>query len=219
MSTLLERIEKSFAEIDSINHLRNLVESTLAENVTPEEIVLSMRKGLVTAGRKYEEGQFFLSDLIMSGLLAQEVSNILSPRLAHSEREFAGRVVIGTVKGDIHDLGKNLVSMMLSSAGFEIVDLGVDVTSERFVEAVRNENPSIAAMSCLLTSAMDEMKNTINRMERTGVRGRVKVVIGGRPISPDFAKEIGADGYGEDAIQAVDAAKNVMSTGTRVPAK
>jgi 5-methyltetrahydrofolate--homocysteine methyltransferase len=115
------------------------------------------------------------------------------------------------VKGDLHDIGKNLVSTMLTSGGFEILDLGVDVSSEKFVEVVEKQNPRMIAMSCLLTIAMDEMKNTIDRLEKAGYRRRVRVLVGGRPISPDFATKLGADGYGADAIEAVDAVKSALT--------
>ena len=208
---LLERIEASFAEVVSIEQVKSLTEKALGEGISPVKIMQSMSSGLSSAGEKYERGEFFLSELIMAGIMAQEVSNLLKPLMTKAMISSFGKVVIGTVKGDIHDLGKNLISMMLSSAGFEVVDLGVDVASEKFVEAVEKEQPSIAAMSCLLTTAMDEMKNTMNLLQEGGVRKRVKVLIGGRPITMNFAKEIGADGYGEDAIQALDAAKKALN--------
>lgn len=205
----LERIKNAFAEGASVEQVRSYVESALAEGISPIELMKSMRDGLAECGRRYEQGQFFLSDLIMSGIIAQEVSNMLKPHLLLSgESKSLGKVVIGTVKGDIHDLGKNLVSMMLSCAGFEIIDLGVDVSSTKFVDAVEGESPTIAAMSCLLTTAMGEMRNTMDLFKERNVRKRTKILVGGRPITSDFAREIGADGYAEDAIQAVDLARN-----------
>ena len=206
----LERIENAFAEGASVEQVRGYVESALAEGVSPKELMKSMRDGLAECGKKYEQGQFFLSDLIMSGILAQEVSNLLRPHLLSEGEKSSGRVVIGTVKGDIHDLGKNLVSMMLSCAGFEISDLGVDVSPAQFVDAVEGESPTIAAMSCLLTTAMSEMRNTMDLLKARDVRKRTKILVGGRPLTTDFAKEIGADGYAEDAIQAVDLARNTV---------
>jgi len=211
LTSVLERIEDSFAQVSSVEQVKSLTATALVEGISPAEIMRSMSDGLAKAGRKYEKGEFFLSELIMSGIMAQEVSNLLKPHLSSSMSESFGKIVIGTVKGDIHDLGKSLVSMMLSSAGFEVMDLGVDVTSEKFVEAVEKERPRIAAMSCLLTSAMDEMKNTMNHLIEARIRSRVKVLIGGRPITNSFAKEIGADGYGEDAIQALNVAKSAVS--------
>lgn len=208
---IIQRIEDAFAEVTSVQEVRGLTEAALTEGVSPAEIMRSMSNGLQRAGQKYERGEFFLSELIMTGIMAQEVSNTLKPHVLSSEASLLGKVVIGTVKGDIHDLGKNLVSMLLSSAGFEVVDLGVDVSTDRFVEAVQSCAPKIAAMSCLLTTAMNEMKAAINMLEKAGARKNVKVLIGGRPITPGFAKEIGADGYGEDAIQALNVAKSAIS--------
>jgi len=211
MTSLLEEIERSFAEVSGVDQMKNYVETALAEGIPPLDIIQSMRDGLSTAGRKYEQGEYFLSELVMSGIMAQELARMLKPHLQSHKNQFLAKVAIGTVKGDLHDIGKNLVSTMLSSAGFDIQDLGFDVPSERFLEAVKNEKPRIVAMSCLLTIAMDEMKSTVDRLEQSGLRREVKVLVGGRPITSDFAKQIGADGYGADAIEAADAAKNVLA--------
>jgi len=206
----LEKIERAFAEVLGVDEVKSRVEMALAEKIPPLEIVQSMREGLSKAGRKYEEGEYFLSELVMSGIMAQELSKILKPYLQSSGEQVLGKVVIGTVKGDLHDIGKNIVSTMLSSAGFEVVDLGVDVSTEKFIGAVEKENPNIVAMSCLLTIAMDEMKETIDGLAQAGLREKVKVLVGGRPITLDFAREIGADGYGSDAIEAVDAVVSAL---------
>ncbi len=211
---LVARIQRSFAELAPLEETKANVQRALDDHVPPSEIVESMREGLAKAGKKYEQGEFFLSDLIMSGMMAQEVSELLKPHLGRSNTHAIGKVVLATVKGDIHDLGKNLVRMMLSSYGFEVVDLGVDVAPDRYVEVVQTEKPTIAAMSCLLTSAMDEMKIIMRQMQTAGVRDRVKVIIGGRPVTAEFAEEIGADGYEEDAIGAVTLARSVMTTST-----
>jgi methanogenic corrinoid protein MtbC1 len=208
--SLLQRIENSFAEVAPLEQVKSQVENALSDGVSAVEIMQTMSHGLARAGRKYENGEFFLSELIMVGIMAQEVSNMLKAHLPSSLSPSCAKVVIGTVKGDLHDLGKNLVSMMLCSAGFEILDLGVDVPAQRFVDVLQNETPGIVAMSCLLTTAMDEIKNTMNGLEAVGIRSRVKVLVGGRPITPHFAKEIGADGYGADAIEAVSAAKRAL---------
>jgi len=207
---LLEEIERAFVEVSGLDKVRSLVELALAERIPPLEIVRRMREGLLSVGRKYETGEYFLSELIMSGIMAQELSNMLKPHLQSFGEQVLGKVVIGTVKGDLHDIGKNLVSIMLSSAGFEILDLGVDVSTEKFIETVGKENPDIVAMSCLLTIAMDEMKGTIDELKQTESLKKVKVLVGGRPITSDFAREIGADGYGSDAIEAVKVALNAL---------
>jgi 5-methyltetrahydrofolate--homocysteine methyltransferase len=208
---LLKEIEESFAKVAPIEKTRECVERALTARISPVEIMQSMRDGLATAGKKYEQGEFFLSELIMSGIMAQEISNILKPHLQNSRNEPLGKVVICTVKGDVHDLGKNLVIMMLSSSGFDVIDLGVDVAPEKLVNTVVGENPAIAAMSCLLTTAMDQMKITIDQLTTMGIRKRVKVLVGGRPITSEFSKEIGADGYGPDAIEAVNVARGTIN--------
>ena len=132
------------------------------------------------------------------------------PILAMSEGVMAGKVVVGTVKGDLHDIGKNLVVMMLEGGGFEVVDLGIDVPAEKFMEAIRTHEPQVVGMSALLTTTMREMKTTIQAFEGAGLRKQVKVVIGGAPVTEKYAKEIGADGYAPDAASAVDIAKSLV---------
>ena len=209
--TLPEDIERAFAEISGVDQMKSYVQAALAEGTSPLRIVQSMRDGLSAAGRKYERGEYFLSELVMTGIMAQELSSMLKPYLQGGGEECLARIVIGTVQGDLHDIGKNLVSTMLSSAGFEIRDLGVDVPPEKFVQIVDNEKPRIVAMSCLLTVAMDTMKGVMDRLVESGLRSEVKVLVGGRPITPEFVEGIGADGYGEDAIEAVNVAKSVLT--------
>jgi 5-methyltetrahydrofolate--homocysteine methyltransferase len=208
--SLLEDVERAFADVSGVDKVKRLVEAALAEGTAPLEILQRMRTGLSAAGKKYEQGQYFLSELIMSGIMAQELSAMLKPYLPRSGGQSLARIAIGTVKDDLHDIGKNLVSTMLSSAGFEIRDLGVDVPPEKFVEVVEKEKPSMIAMSCLLTIAMDTMKNVVDQLRESGLRRHVKVLAGGRPITPDFVADIGADGYGADAIEAVSVAKSVL---------
>jgi 5-methyltetrahydrofolate--homocysteine methyltransferase len=209
--SLLEDIERTFAEVSGVDQMKSYVQAALTEGTSPLQILQSMRQGLSTVGKKYEQGEYFLSELIMSGIMAQELSVMLKPHLRTDGGQFLARIAIGTVKGDLHDIGKNLVSTMLSSAGFEIRDLGVDVLPEKFVEVVEKEKPRIIAMSCLLTVAMDAMKNVMDRLAESGLRRGVRVLVGGRPITADFVERIGADGYGADAIEAVTAAMNVLT--------
>ncbi len=211
MSNPLGEIEHAFRDVSGVDQMRRYVEMALAEKIHPSEIIDSMRKGLSAAGTKYEEGEYFLSELVMSGIMARELSEMLKPYLRRDETQSLARIVIGTVKGDLHDIGKNLVSTMLSSAGFDVQDLGVDVPPEKFVEIVKREKPRVVAMSCLLTVAMDAMKNVMDRLKESGFRSEVKVLVGGRPITSDFAEQIGADGYGADAIEAASVAKGVLT--------
>jgi 5-methyltetrahydrofolate--homocysteine methyltransferase len=209
--SLLEDIERAFAEVSGVDQMKTHVQAALAEGTSPLQILQSMRQGLLAAGKKYEQGQYFLSELVMSGIMAQELSVTLKPYLQRGGGQSLARIAIGTVKGDLHDIGKNLVSTMLSSAGFEIRDLGVDVPPEKFVEVVEKEKPTMIAMSCLLTVAMDTMRNVMRQLKESGLRSHVKVLAGGRPITPDFVAHIGADGYAVDAIEAVSVAKGVLT--------
>jgi 5-methyltetrahydrofolate--homocysteine methyltransferase len=209
----LEAVAEAFGEVLGTDEVQKRVEAALENSASPTEVIQSLGDGVEIVGRKYQAQEYFLSDLIMAGLMAEQVITLLRPRLATSSKGILGRVVIGTVRGDIHDVGKKLVSAMLVSAGFDLVDVGVDVSAEDFVGAARKYNPRILAMSCLLTSAMDEMKQVVERLGRTDLRSNLKVLVGGRPISEQFVKEVGADGYGADAIEAVKAARNLLSQG------
>jgi 5-methyltetrahydrofolate--homocysteine methyltransferase len=161
-------------------------------------------------GDKYEKGDLFLSELMYVGHLASEVTNLLEPHLIDAEIELRGKIIIGAVEGDVHDIGKNIVIMMLKSSGFQVVDLGVDISAEKFVEAIKNEEPDVLCMSALLTSTMSEMQIVMDALERSSLRSRVKVMVGGRPITSEFSREIGADGYAEDAVKAIRVVKKLM---------
>jgi 5-methyltetrahydrofolate--homocysteine methyltransferase len=174
-----------------------------------------LTQGLVTAmsevGRLFEEGEFFVPEMLVAARAMQAGLGLLKPHLVEANVQSTGKVVVGTVKGDLHDIGKNLVSMMLEGAAFEIVDLGSDVTPEKFVDAVKTSGANILAMSALLTTTMPNMKTTIDALEAAGVRDKVKVIIGGAPITDAYAKQIGADGYASDASRAVSLAKALMA--------
>jgi corrinoid protein of di/trimethylamine methyltransferase len=162
-------------------------------------------------GRRYESEEYFVPELLLAARAMKTALELIRPLLVASGAEPAGRVVLGTVKGDLHDIGKNLVAAMLEGGGFEVTDLGADVPPEKFVEAVRAKNAGIVCLSALLTVSMPAMKKTIETLEASGVRGQVKVLIGGAPITEDFARKIGADGYGETATAAVALARRVMA--------
>jgi len=207
----LDAVTQAFGEVLGADEAKKRVEAALENSASPMEIIESLREGLDIVGKKYQAQEYFLSEVIMAGVMAEEVTGLLRPRLAVSSTNMFGRVVIGTVKGDIHDIGKKLVSTMLISAGFDVVDIGVDMPAEDFSTAVRDSSPKILAMSCLLTNAMDEMKKVVAALGGAGLRSSVKVLVGGRPISKEFAQEIGADGYGADAVDAIKAARGLLS--------
>ncbi len=174
-----------------------------------------LNQGMVAAmaevGRLFEEGEYFVPEMLVSARTMQTGLAVLKPHMVESNIQSTGKVAIGTVKGDLHDIGKNLVAMMLEGAAFEIVDLGVDVTPDKFVNAVQEKGVDLIAMSALLTTTMTNMKATIEALNTSGMRGKVKVMVGGAPLTAKFAEEIGADGYAADASKAVALAKQLMA--------
>jgi 5-methyltetrahydrofolate--homocysteine methyltransferase len=170
-----------------------------------------LNEGLIPAmaevGRLFEEGEYFVPEMLISARAMKGAMATLKPYLIQADVKYAGKVVIGTVKGDLHDIGKNLVSLMLEGAGFQVTDLGSDVAPEKYVAGIRENGANIVAMSALLTTTMVNMKSTITAIEEAGLRDQVKVMIGGAPVTDSFAKQIGADGYAPDASRAVAVAK------------
>ncbi|GHT22857.1 hypothetical protein FACS189419_06010 [Planctomycetales bacterium] len=187
------------------------VRDYLGQNVLPQTI---MEEHLIPAmaevGRLFEENEYFVPELLISARAMQESMKILNPLLSGSGIQKVGRVVIGTVKGDFHDIGKNLVAAMLEGGGFEVVDLGVDVSAEKFAESVKEKPKSIVAMSALLTTTMTQMKSIIEKLESDGLRQSIKIIVGGAPVTEEFAKQIGADGYSANASSAVTLAKSLV---------
>ena len=206
----LEEIKDLIIRVSDVEEIKETVDRTLKSGVDPLEILNTLNQALDEVGRRYEKGEYFLSELIMAGVLSTEVTNLLEPHLIRSRRRSLGKVVIGTVRGDIHDIGKNILVMMLRSAGFDVVDLGVDVPAENFANAIEEKQANILGLSALLTSSMDEMKKVIETIEKRGFRNRVKIVVGGRPLTREFAKEIGADGYAKDAVEGVKVVKDLV---------
>jgi 5-methyltetrahydrofolate--homocysteine methyltransferase len=208
--SLLEFIRNSLVNLDLSSTLKYVGEA-LKHDVSIIDVINSLADGMKLIGKKYEENEYFIADLIAAVEIFNESMNILKPKiLEKKETKLIGKVVIGTVEGDIHDVGKNLVKILLEVNGFEVVDLGVDVSVERFVEAVKRYKPDIVGMSTLLTSTMMNMRNTIEMLEREGLRDNVKIVIGGAPATQQFAESIGADAYGENAFKAVEICKNLL---------
>jgi 5-methyltetrahydrofolate--homocysteine methyltransferase len=185
-----------------------LTREAIAKGVPVPTIINSyLMPAMEEVGRQYEEGEMFIPEMLMAARAMQAGMVILKPLIVGDEVKTAGRVVIGTVQGDLHDIGKSLVSMMLESAGFEVHDLGTDVSPARFLEAVRDEKPVIVGMSAMLTTTMSNMKVTIDALKEAGLRESVLVLVGGAPLTSDFASSIGADGYAEDASSAMQRAK------------
>jgi 5-methyltetrahydrofolate--homocysteine methyltransferase len=185
--------------------------TALGEGHSPEKI---LNQGLIAAmevvGTKFRNNEFYVPEMLIAARAMKMGIKVLRPKLVETGVKPIGRFVIGTVKGDLHDIGKNLVSMMMEGAGFEVIDLGVDVPADKFVAAVKEHQPQIVGLSALLTTTMLNMKDTISALQSAGIRDGVKIVIGGAPVTPQYADEIKADGYAADAASAVDLAKSLL---------
>ena len=189
-----------------------VTEAALAENADPLELVQKyMVPAMDEVGKRFECEEYFVPELLLAARAMKSSLELIRPLLAASGAQPAGRVVIGTVKGDLHDIGKNLVSAMLEGGGFEVHDLGADVAPQKFVDAVKERKPQVICLSALLTVTMPSMKTTIQALKEAGLRDSVKVLVGGAPVTEQFAREIGADGYGENATSAVSLARKMVA--------
>lgn len=201
ISEYLKDLKIAIIECHELEKIRALVRKSLDAGVEPLDVVDSMREALDEVGDLYDKGEYFLMELVMAGSAAAEIVKMLEPELKGSDT-VRGKVLIGTVSGDLHYIGKDIVIAMLKSQGFDVIDLGVDVPTARFVEAVQKEKPDVLAMSGLLTIVKDEMKRVIDALRDQGERENVKIMVGGRAISETYAKQIGADAFGTTAIDA-----------------
>jgi 5-methyltetrahydrofolate--homocysteine methyltransferase len=207
MSEILEQISTVVIEGD-LDEIVDLTEDALDDGLTAQEILDSgLMAGMDHVGVEFKAGNMFVPEVLRSARTMQMAMDILKPLLAESGVEMVGKVLLGTVKGDLHDIGKNLVGMMCEGAGFEVKDIGKDVAPEAFIEAIKDFEPDIVGMSALLTTTMRVMEHTIKALEEAGLRDRVKVMIGGAPVTQAFADQIGADGYASNAASAADLAK------------
>ena len=189
------------------------IQSALDAGLEPGQILTDgMIAAMKEIGKRFEEGDCYLPDMLIAARAMQAGLSLLKPYLIQSNVKSAGKVVIGTVKGDLHDIGKNLVAMMLEGAGYEIIDLGVDVPTEAFVEAAKNFQPDIIAMSALLTTTMLSMKTTIDAITAAGLRNRIQVIVGGAPVTEAYAQKIEADGFAPDASQAVSLVQSLTKS-------
>ena len=209
---ILNLISKAILNGDS-EGLVEAINQALEEGKSAEDILnKDCIPALTEVGRLYEVGEFFLPEMLVSARAVQAGLMVLRPYLIDSGIGYVGKVVIGTVKGDLHDIGKNLVAMMLEGSGFEIIDLGVDVPPEKFVEGVEKHQPDLVGMSALLTTTMPSMELTMKALRDANLRDQVKVIVGGAPLTDEFAKEIGADGFAPDASKAVGIAKSLLKS-------
>lgn len=205
LKTIQENLMKGKA-----NDVKALCEEAVKQNIPVEQILNEgLIAGMAVIGEKFKNNQVYVPEVLIAARAMNSGMTILKPLLASANVKARGRIVIGTVKGDLHDIGKNLVKMMLEGAGFEIIDLGVNVDAEKFVATAREKNPDIIAMSALLTTTMGAMKQTIDAIKSAGLT--VKTIVGGAPLTQSFANEINADGYAPDAASAVDVANRIMA--------
>lgn len=189
-----------------------VTKAALAANANPSELVQKyMIPAMDEVGRRFECNEYFVPELLIAARAMKTALELITPHLVASGAEPMGRVVIGTVQGDLHDIGKNLVASMLEGGGFQVIDLGVDVPAEKFVEAAKEKDGTILALSALLTTTMTMMKNVIEALDKAGIRNKVKVMIGGAPITQQYANEIGADGFSDNASAAVAVARKLVA--------
>jgi 5-methyltetrahydrofolate--homocysteine methyltransferase len=207
LNSVSEALQRGDAE-----KVAELVEQALEENLTPKQILEDgLIKGMSIIGEKFKKNEVYVPEVLIAARAMHAGMNILRPKLVETGVKNIGTIVIGTVKGDLHDIGKNLVKMMLEGAGFEVIDLGTDVTTDKFVEAVKEHKPNLIGMSALLTTTMVNMAEVVKALETAGLRDKVKIMIGGAPITQNYADQIGADGYSPDAASAVDKAKTFIA--------
>jgi 5-methyltetrahydrofolate--homocysteine methyltransferase len=208
----LDRLKECVASLD-VDGAVKVCREALAAGIAPSRLVVDgMARGMDVVGAKYEAGEYFLSELIMAGETMTAGMKVVEPLLKEGTYQRVGAVAIGTVSGDLHDIGKNIFAMLLTAAGFDVIDLGVDVPADRFVQALRTQKPDILAMSALLTVAMAEMETVIRKIDEAELRRKLKlIVVGGTPLTEDFAKRIGADAYGHTAVAGVKICKGLVS--------
>ncbi len=189
-----------------------LTKKALEEGIDPGTVLNEgLIAGMNVVGEKFKNNEYYVPEVLIAARAMKAGMAVLRPKLAETGVKPVAKFVIGTVKGDLHDIGKNLVAMMMEGAGFEVVDLGVDVAPEKFVEVVEKEKPQVVGLSALLTTTMLNMKGVIESLEKAGKREKVKVIVGGAPVTQSFADEIGADGYAPDAATAVEKVKELLT--------
>lgn len=192
-----------------IYDIHEAVELALKKN-EPLDVLELLISGLHLAGERFQKREYFVIDMMRAAETFKEAMKVVKPALGEKKRKYLGKVVLGTVHGDIHDIGKNMVAIMLEGAGFEVVDLGIDVAPEKFVEAVKKHQPQIVGMSALLTTTMLKMQETIKALEVEGLREKIAILIGGAPVSERYAQSIRADAFAKNATEAINKATNLI---------
>ena len=210
MSELLGKMAESLIA-GKVDEVTDLTQQAIDANLSPKDILeKGLLAGMEVVGKRFKANEMFIPEVLRCAKCMHGAMEILRPLLAETGVETAGTFVIGTVKGDLHDIGKNLVGMMFEGAGFQVVDLGIDLEPAAFVEAIQEHKASLFGMSALLTTTMPKMAETVNAIKEAGIRDQVKIMIGGAPVTAEFAKEIGADAYASNAASAVDKGKELL---------
>jgi dimethylamine corrinoid protein len=208
LTDMLDSIASAIGNLDSSESAKALVINALSQGLSPTEITeKGIRRGLEMVGGKYEANEYFLSELLYAGSLVSELFDLLKPSMKNLQQERKGTIVLGTVKGDIHDLGKNIFKMLADSSGFEVHDLGVDVEPASFVNEIRQYHPQVLGLSALLTTALEEMRDTLDELRTAGVKTNLRVLLGGNAVKKEFGAEIGADATALDAVEGLEICK------------
>jgi len=205
LDDILDEISSTLSDLGGPEKIRALIEKALSQNIsTPDIVEKGLRAGLQQVGAKYEAGEYFLAELLFAASILEEVMQFIKPKLDAEALQKTGTILLGTVRGDMHDIGKNIFKMMAVAAGFEVDDLNVDVDPDLFVQESKRIRPEILGLSCLLTTALSEIKVVIDMLSESKIRGRLKVLIGGNAVTKEFAREVGAEAAALNAIEGVD---------------
>ena len=211
MDALFEKIAERLI-VGKIDEVKELSQQALDQGAAAKEIIdKGLLAGMDVVGKRFKAGDMFIPEVLLCARCMHGAMDILKPLLSEADAAGVGIFMIGTVEGDLHDIGKNLVSMMLQGAGFEVIDLGTNITPQQFVDAVKEHKPTILGLSALLTTTMPKMLETINALKEAGIRDQVKIMAGGAPVTQAFVDEIGADAYGANAASATEKAKELMA--------
>lgn len=207
---LLQKVSEELQR-GNFREVPKLVQEALDTGVSPSKILNDgLVAGMDVVGEKFRKDELFIPEVLIAARAMHAGMEILRPKLVETGAKLAGKIILGTVKGDLHDIGKNLVGMFLEGGGFQVIDAGIDVPTEKFVEMVRSNKPNILGLSALLTTTLPKMKEVIESLIKAGVRNSVKVIVGGAPVTEKFAKEIGADGYAPDGASAVERVRDLI---------
>jgi len=209
----MQEIVRSISNLEGLDHIKKLVEKALKQKHPVNEIIAKgLKPGMDDVGARYEKGEYFLSELLYAGEIMTGLFEVLKPHMKQGDMEQTGTILLGTVRGDMHDIGKNIFGMMAQFSGFKVHDIGVDANPEKFVEETKKTGAGIVGMSTLLTSTLPEVKIVLDRLREAGIREKVKVIIGGNAVTKQFAQEIGVDAAALNAVEGIEICKKWVTT-------